>query len=145
MPKKMNITQKDLARVKKRCLESLGDFLSELCRDKLMGPTSVEKIFSFDHTTFKRICEKDQTITVKTMARTMGIIASFLNGLKETCDKELKNLQEDDKMKLSLKRKKIDVLNKKRVKCTEAMEKYKKTFGIIAISFLELIGQNDEF
>lgn len=122
MPKKMNITQKDLDRVKKRCLESLGDFLSELCRDKLMGPTSVEKIFSFDHTTFKRICEKDQTITVKTMARTMGIIASFLNGLKETCDKELKNLQEDDKMKLSLKRKKIDVLNKKRVKCTEAME-----------------------
>lgn len=145
MPKKMNITQKDLDRVKKRCLESLGDFLSELCRDKLMGPTSVEKIFSFDHTTFKRICEKDQTITVKTMARTMGIIASFLNGLKETCDKELKNLQEDDKMKLSLKRKKIDVLNKKRVKCTEAMEKYKKTFGIIAISFLELIRQNDEF
>ena len=145
MPKKMNITQKDLDRVKKRCLESLGDFLSELCRDKLMGPTSVEKIFSFDHTTFKRICEKDQTITVKTMARTMGIIASFLNGLKETCDKELKNLQEDDKMKLSLKRKKIDVLNKKRVKCTEAMEKYKKTFSIIAISFLELIGQNDEF
>lgn len=145
MPKKMNITQKDLDRVKKRCLESLGDFLSELCRDKLMGPTSVEKIFSFDHTTFKRICEKDQTITVKTMARTMGIIASFLNGLKETCDKELKNLQEDDKMKLSLKRKKIDVLNKKRVKCTEAMEKYKKTFGIIAISLLELIGQNDEF
>lgn len=145
MPKKMNITQKDLDRVKKRCLESLGDFLSELCRDKLMGPTSVEKIFSFDHTTFKRICEKDQTITVKTMARTTGIIASFLNGLKETCDKELKNLQEDDKMKLSLKRKKIDVLNKKRVKCTEAMEKYKKTFGIIAISFLELIGQNDEF
>ena len=145
MPKKMNITQKDLDRVKKRCLESLGDFLSELCRDKLMGPTSVEKIFSFDHTTFKRICEKDQTITVKTMARTMGIIASFLNGLKETCDKELKNLQEDDKMKLSLKRKKIDVLNKKRVKCTEAMEKYKKTFGIIAISFLERIGQNDEF
>ena len=145
MPKKMNITQKDLDRVKKRCLESLRDFLSELCRDKLMGPTSVEKIFSFDHTTFKRICEKDQTITVKTMARTMGIIASFLNGLKETCDKELKNLQEDDKMKLSLKRKKIDVLNKKRVKCTEAMEKYKKTFGIIAISFLELIGQNDEF
>lgn len=145
MPKKMNITQKDLDRVKKRCLESLGDFLSELCRDKLMGPTSVEKIFSFDHTTFKRICEKDQTITVKTMARTMGIIASFLNGLKETCDKELKNLQEDDKMKLSLKRKKIDVLNKKRVKCTEAMEKYKKTFGIIAISFLEPIGQNDEF
>lgn len=145
MPKKMNITQKDLDRVKKRCLESLGDFLSELCRDKLMGPTSVEKIFSFDHTTFKRICEKDQTITVKTMARTMGIIASFLNGLKETCDKELKNLQEDDKMKLSLKRKKIDVLNKKRVKCTEAMEKYKTTFGIIAISFLELIGQNDEF
>lgn len=145
MPKKMNITQKDLDRVKKRCLESLGDFLSELCRDKLMGPTSVEKIFSFDHTTFKRICEKDQTITVKTMARTMGIIASFLNGLKETCDKELKNLQEDDKMKLSLKRKKIDVLNKKRVKCTEAMEKYKKTFGIITISFLELIGQNDEF
>ena len=145
MPKKMNITQKDLDRVKKRCLESLGDFLSELCRDKLMGPTSVEKIFSFDHTTFKRICEKDQTITVKTMARTMGIIASFLNGLKETCDKELKNLQEDDKMKLSLKRKKIDVLNKKRMKCTEAMEKYKKTFGIIAISFLELIGQNDEF
>ena len=141
----MNITQKDLDRVKKRCLESLGDFLSELCRDKLMGPTSVEKIFSFDHTTFKRICEKDQTITVKTMARTMGIIASFLNGLKETCDKELKNLQEDDKMKLSLKRKKIDVLNKKRVKCTEAMEKYKKTFGIRAISFLELIGQNDEF
>ena len=135
MPKKMNITQKDLDRVKKRCLESLGDFLSELCRDKLMGPTSVEKIFSFDHTTFKRICEKDQTITVKTMARTMGIIASFLNGLKETCDKELKNLQEDDKMKLSLKRKKIDVLNKKRVKCTEAMEKFKKTFGIIAISF----------
>ena len=134
MPKKMNITQKDLDRVKKRCLESLGDFLSELCRDKLMG-----------HTTFKRICEKDQTITVKTMARTMGIIASFLNGLKETCDKELKNLQEDDKMKLSLKRKKIDVLNKKRMKCTEAMEKYKKTFGIIAISFLELIGQNDEF
>ena len=133
MPKKMNITQKDLDRVKKRCLESLGDFLSELCRDKLMGPTSVEKIFSFDHTTFKRICEKDQTITVKTMARTMGIIASFLNGLKETCDKELK------------KRKKIDVLNKKRVKCTEAMEKFKKTFGIIAISFLELIGQNDEF
>ena len=120
----MNITQKDLDRVKKRCLESLGDFLSELCRDKLMGPTSVEKIFSFDHTTFKRICEKDQTITVKTMARTMGIIASFLNGLKETCDKELKNLQEDDKMKLSLKRKKIDVLNKKRVKCTEAMEKF---------------------
>ena len=120
----MNITQKDLDRVKKRCLESLGDFLSELCRDKLMGPTSVEKIFSFDHTTFKRICEKDQTITVKTMARTMGIIASFLNGLKETCDKELKNLQEDDKMKLSLKRKKIDVLNKKRMKCTEAMEKY---------------------
>ena len=98
MPKKMNITQKDLDRVKKRCLESLGDFLSELCRDKLMGPTSVEKIFSFDHTTFKRICEKDQTITVKTMARTMGIIASFLNGLKETCDKELKNLQEDDKI-----------------------------------------------
>lgn len=145
MPKKMNITQKDLDRVKKRCLESLGDFLSELCRDKLMGSTSVEKIFSFAHTTFKRICEKDQTITVKTMARTMGIIASFLNGLKETCDKELKNLQEDDKMKLSLKRKKIDVLNKKRVKCTEAMEKYKKTFGIIAISFLELIGQNDEF
>lgn len=145
MPKKMNITQKDLDRVKKRCLESLGDFLSELCRDKLMGPTSVEKIFSFDHTTFKRICEKDQTITVKTMARTMGIIASFLNGLKETCDKELKNLQEDDKMKLSLKRKKIDVLNKKRMKCTEAMEKYKKTFGIIAISFLKLIGQNDEF
>ena len=145
MPKKMNITQKDLDRVKKRCLESLGDFLSELCRDKLMGPTSVEKIFSFDHTTFKRICEKDQTITVKTMARTMGIIASFLNGLKETCDKELKNLQEDDKMKLSLKRKKIDVLNKKRVKSTEAMEKFKKTFGIIAISFLELIGQNDEF
>ena len=145
MPKKMNITQKDLDRVKKRCLESLGDFLSELCRDKLMGPTSVEKIFSFDHTTFKRICEKDQTITVKTMARTMGIIASFLNGLKETCDKELKNLQEDDKMKLSLKRKKIDVLNKKRMKCTEAMEKYKKTFGIIAISILELIGQNDEF
>lgn len=145
MPKKMNITQKDLDRVKKRYLESLGDFLSELCRDKLMGSTSVEKIFSFDHTTFKRICEKDQTITVKTMARTMGIIASFLNGLKETCDKELKNLQEDDKMKLSLKRKKIDVLNKKRVKCTEAMEKYKKTFGIIAISFLELIGQNDEF
>lgn len=48
MPKKMNITQKDLDRVKKRCLESLGDFLSELCRDKLMGPTSVEKIFSFD-------------------------------------------------------------------------------------------------
>ena len=141
----MNITQKDLDRVKKRYLESLGDFLSELCRDKLMGSTSVEKIFSFDHTTFKRICEKDQTITVKTMARTMGIIASFLNGLKETCDKELKNLQEDDKMKLSLKRKKIDVLNKKRVKCTEAMEKYKKTFGIIAISFLELIGQNDEF
>ena len=141
----MNITQKDLDRVKKRYLESLGDFLSELCRDKLMGPTSVEKIFSFDHTTFKRICEKDQTITVKTMARTMGIIASFPNGLKETCDKELKNLQEDDKMKLSLKRKKIDVLNKKRVKCTEAMEKYKKTFGIIAISFLELIGQNDEF
>lgn len=129
----MNITQKDLDRVKKRCLESLGDFLSELCRDKLMGPTSVEKIFSFDHTTFKRICEKDQTITVKTMARTMGIIASFLNGLKETCDKELKNLQEDDKMKLSLKRKKIDVLNKKRVKCTEAMEKYKKTFGIIVM------------
>ena len=123
MPKKMNITQKDLDRVKKRCLESVGDFLSELCRDKLMGPTSVEKIFSFDHTTFKRICEKDQTITVKTMARTMGIIASFLNGLKETCDKELKNLQEDDKMKLSLKRKKIDVLNKKRMKCTEAMEK----------------------
>ena len=145
MPKKMNITQKDLDRVKKRCLESLGDFLSELCRDKLMGPTSVEKIFSFDHTTFKRICEKDQTITVKTMARTMGIIASFLNGLKETCDKELKNLQEDDKMKLSLKRKKIDVLNKKRMKCTEAMEKFKKTFGIIEISFLELIGQNDEF
>ncbi len=145
MAKKMNITQKDLDRIKKRCLESLGDFLSELCRDKLMGPTSVEKIFSFDHTTFKRICEKDQTITVKTMARTMGIIASFLKGLKETCDKELKNLQEDDKMKLSLKRKKIDVLNKKRVKCTEAMEKYKKTFGIIAISFLELIGQNDEF
>ncbi len=145
MPKKMNITQKDLDRVKKRCLESLGDFLSELCRDKLMGPTSVEKIFSFDHTTFKRICEKDQTITVKTMARTMGIIASFLNGLKETCDKRLKELQEDDKMKLSLKRKKIDVLNKKRVKCTEAMEKYKKTFGIIAISFLEPIGQNDEF
>ena len=144
MPKKMNITQKDLDRVKKRCLESLGDFLSELCRDKLMGPTSVEKIFSFDHTTFQRICEKDQTITVKTMARTMGIIASFLNGLKETCDKELKNLQEDDKMKLSLKRKKIDVLNKKRVKCTEAMEKYKKTFGIIAISFLELIGQHDD-
>ena len=140
----MNITQKDLDRVKKRCLESLGDFLSELCRDKLMGPTSVEKIFSFDHTTFKRICEKDQTITVKTMARTMGIIASFLNGLKETCDKELKNLQEDDKMKLSLKRKKIDVLNKKRVKCTEAMEKFKKTFGIIAISFFELIGQNDD-
>lgn len=138
----MNITQKDLDRVKKRCLESLGDFLSELCRDKLMGPTSVEKIFSFDHTTFKRICEKDQTITVKTMARTMGIIASFLNGLKETCDKELKNLQEDDKMKLSLKRKKIDVLNKKRVKCTEAMEKFKKTFGIIAISFFELIGDN---
>lgn len=144
MPKKMNITQKDLDRVKKRCLESLGDFLSELCRDKLMGPTSVEKIFSFDHTTFKRICEKDQTITVKTMARTMGIIASFLNGLKETCDKELKNLQEDDKMKLSLKRKKIDVLNKKRVKCTEAMEKFKKTFGIIPISFFELIGQNDD-
>lgn len=113
MPKKMNITQKDLDRVKKRCLESLGDFLSELCRDKLMGPTSVEKIFSFDHTTFKRICEKDQTITVKTMARTMGIIASFLNGLKETCDKELKNLQEDDKMKLYLKRKKIDELEKK--------------------------------
>ena len=144
MPKKMNITQKDLDRVKKRCLESLGDFLSELCRDKLMGPTSVEKIFSFDHTTFKRICEKDQTITVKTMARTMGIIASFLNGLKETCDKELKNLQEDDKMKLSLKRKKIDVLNKKRVKCTEAMEKFKISFCIIAISFLELIGQNDD-
>lgn len=93
MPKKMNITQKDLDRVKKRCLESLGDFLSELCRDKLMGPTSVEKIFSFDHTTFKRICEKDQTITVKTMARTMGIIASFLNGLKETCDKELASSQ----------------------------------------------------
>ena len=138
MPKKMNITQKDLDRVKKRCLESLGDFLSELCRDKLMGPTSVEKIFSFDHTTFKRICEKDQTITVKTMARTMGIIASFLNGLKETCDKELKNLQEDDKMKLYLKRKKIDELEKKRVKCTEAMEKFKKTFGIIAISFFEL-------
>lgn len=145
MPKKMNITQKDLDRVKKRCLESLGDFLSELCRDKLMGPTSVEKIFSFDHTTFKRICEKDQTITVKTMARTMGIIASFLNGLKETCDKELKNLQEDDKMKLYLKRKKIDELEKKRVKCTEAMEKFKKTFGIIAISFFELIRQNDDF
>ena len=145
MPKKMNITQKDLDRVKKRCLESLGDFLSELCRDKLMGPTSVEKIFSFDHTTFKRICEKDPTITVKTMARTMGIIASFLNGLKETCDKELKNLQEDDKMKLYLKRKKIDELEKKRVKCTEAMEKFKKTFGIIAISFFEQIGQNDDF
>lgn len=145
MQKKMNITQKDLDRVKKRCLESLGDFLSELCRDKLMGPTSVEKIFSFDHTTFKRICEKDQTITVKTMARTMGIIASFLNGLKETCDKELKNLQEDDKMKLYLKRKKIDELEKKRVKCTEAMEKFKKTFGIIAISFFELIRQNDDF
>ena len=122
MPKKMNITQKDLDRVKKRCLESLGDFLSELCRDKLMGPTSVEKIFSFDHTTFKRICEKDQTITVKTMARTMGIIASFLNGLNETCDKELKNLQEDDKMKLSLKRKKIDVLNKKRMKYLKEQE-----------------------
>ena len=145
MPKKMNITQKDLDRVKKRCLESLGDFLSELCRNKLMGPTSVEKIFSFDHTTFKRICEKDQTITVKTMARTMGIIASFLNGLKETCDKELKNLQEDDKMKLYLKRKKIDELEKKRVKCTDAMEKFKKTFGIIGIRFFELIGQNDDF
>ena len=145
MPKKMNITQKDLDRVKKRCLESLGDFLSELCRNKLMGPTSVEKIFSFDHTTFKRICEKDQTITVKTMARTMGIIASFLNGLKETCDKELKNLQEDDKMKLYLKRKKIDELEKKRVKCTEAMEKFKMSFGIISISFFELIGQNDDF
>ena len=122
MAKKMNITKKDLDRVKEKCLESLGDFLSELCRDKLLGPT-----------------------TVKTMCRMMGIIAYFLNGLKETCDKRLKELQEDDKMKLSLKRKKIDVLNKKRVKCTEAMEKYKKTFGIIAISFLELIGQNDEF
>ena len=41
-----------------------GLLTGELCRDKLMGPTSVEKIFSFDHTTFKRICEKDQTITV---------------------------------------------------------------------------------
>ena len=145
MAKKMNITQKGLDHVKEKCLESLGDFLSELCRDKLLGPTSVEKIFSFDHATFKRICDKDQNVTVKTMCRMMGIIAYFLNGLKETCDKRLKELQEDDKMKLSLKRKKIDVLNKKRVKCTEAMEKYKKTFGIIAISFLELIGQNDEF
>lgn len=140
----MNITQKDLDRVKKRYLESLGDFLSELCRDKLMGPTSVEKIFSFDHTTFKRICEKDQTITVKTMARTMGIIASFLNGLKETCDKELK-ISRKMINEVKSEKEKIDVLNKKRVKCTEAMEKYKKTFGIIAISFLELIGQNDEF
>ena len=119
--------------------------MSELCRDKLLGPTSVEKIFSFDHVTFKRICDKDQTVTIKTMGRMMGIIAYFLNGLKETCDKRLKELQEDDKMKLYLKRIKIDELNKKRVKCTEAMEKYKKTFGIIAISFFELIGQNDEF
>ena len=99
MPKKMNITQKDLDRVKKRCLESLGDFLSELCRDKLMGPTSVEKIFSFAHTTFKRICEQDPTITVTTMARGMGIMASFLNGLTETGDKELKKIQEDEKIK----------------------------------------------
>lgn len=120
--KKMNITQKDLDRVKEKCLESLGDFLSELCRDKLLGPTSVEKIFSFDHATFKRICDKDQTVTIKTMGRAMGIIAYFLNGLKETCDKRLKELQEDDKMKLYLKRIKIDELNKKRVKCTEAME-----------------------
>ena len=145
MAKKMNITQKGLDRVKEKCLESLGDFLSELCRDKLLGPTSVEKIFSFDHITFKRICDKDQTITVKTMGRMMGIIAYFLNGLKETCDKRLKELQEDDKMKLYLKRIKIDELNKKRVKCTEAMEQHKKTFGIIAISFFELIGQNEEF
>lgn len=120
--KKMNITQKGLDRVKEKCLESLGDFLSELCRDKLLGPTSVEKIFSFDHVTFKRICDKDQTVTIKTMGRMMGIIAYFLNGLKETCDKRLKELQEDDKMKLYLKRIKIDELNKKRVKCTEAME-----------------------
>ena len=39
MAKKMNITKKDLDRVKEKCLESLGDFLSELCRDKLLGPT----------------------------------------------------------------------------------------------------------
>ena len=39
----MNITQKDLDRVKKRCLESLGDFLSELCRDKLMGPLALKR------------------------------------------------------------------------------------------------------
>ena len=145
MAKKMNITQKSLDRVKEKCLESLGDFLSELCRDKLLGPTSVEKIFSFDHITFKLICDKYQTVTVKRMGMMMGIIAYFLNGLKETCDKRLKELQKDDKMKLYLKRIKIDELNKKRVKCTEAMEKYKKTFGIIAISFFELIGQNDEF
>ena len=145
MAKKMNITQKSLDRVKEKCLESLGDFLSELCRDKLLGPTSVEKIFSFDHNTFKRLWDQDQTVTATTMGRTMGIIAYYRNGLKETGDKKLKELQEDDKMKLYLKRIKIDELNKKRVKCTEAMEKYKKTFGIIAISFFELIGQNEEF
>lgn len=128
MAKKMNITQKGLDRVKEKCLESLGDFLSELCRDKLLGPTSVEKIFSFDHVTFKRICDKDQTVTIKTMGRMMGIIAYFLNGLKETCDKRLKELQEDDKMKLYLKRIKIDELNKKRVKMHGSHGKIQEDF-----------------
>ena len=123
MKGKIYITTEDLAYIRTGETVSLGDFLSELKRSKLISSTHIEKKFGMGHNTFNRLCDK----------------------FEENYEDNLEALEKDDEMDKTLKKKKIEDLKNKKVKCSESIENFKKVFGSKAEYCFKRVREDDKF
>ena len=81
MEGKIYITTEDLAYIRTGETVSLGDFLSELKRSKLISSTHIEKKFGMGHNTFNRLCDKETSITADTKDKLGLYIAYYLTSV----------------------------------------------------------------
>ncbi|MQN90374.1 hypothetical protein F7D34_06150 [Prevotella copri] len=145
MKSKIYITTEDLAYIRTGETVSLGDFLSELKRSKLISSTHIEKKFGMGHNTFNRLCDKETSITADTKDKLGLYIAYYLNKFEENYEDNLEALEKDDEMDKTLKKKKIEDLKNKKVKCSESIENFKKVFGSKAEYCFKRVREDDKF
>ena len=143
--KGFNASAPDLAYIRTGETVSLGDFLSELKRSKLISSTHIEKKFGMGHNTFNRLCDKETSITADTKDKLGLYIAYYLNKFEENYEDNLEALEKDDEMDKTLKKKKIEDLKNKKVKCSESIENFKKVFGSKAEYCLKRVREDDKF
>lgn len=145
MEGKIYITTEDLAYIRTGETVSLGDFLSELKRSKLISSTHIEKKFGMGHNTFNRLCDKETSITADMKDKLGLYIAYYLNKFEENYEDNLEALEKDAEMDKTLKTKKIEDLKDKKVKCSESIEKFKKIFGSKAEYCFKRVREEDKF